>query len=92
MISKLVIWIPREQNQQEDLLSCILDVDDWGVLFQTPYLIFIESLWGPHYVDRFANMNRKTKTSIHYIEIWARLLLMHIHTTRAINRTSKFHL
>ena len=31
MISKLVIWIPREQNQQEDLLSRILDVDDWGV-------------------------------------------------------------
>ena len=90
MISKLVIWIPHEQNQQEYLLSHIVDVDDWGV--SNALFDFIESLWGPHYVDRFAKMKRKTKTSIRYIEIWARLLLMHFHTTRAINTTRKFHL
>lgn len=43
------------------------DVDDCGV--SKALFDFIESLWGPHYVDRFAYMNRKTKTSIRYIEI-----------------------
>jgi hypothetical protein len=72
------------------MLSHILNVDDWDV--SNALFDFIESLWGSHYVDRFAKMNRNTKTSIRYIEIRARFPLMHFHTTRAINRTSKFHL
>ena len=46
-------WIPREQNQRADLLSRIVDRDDWSIhpaVFQQ-----LELLWGPHTIDRFAN-------------------------------------
>ena len=46
-------WIPREENQQADLISRIIDHDDWSVhpdIFQR-----LERMWGPHTVDRFAS-------------------------------------
>ena len=46
-------WVPREQNQQADLLSRMLDRDDWSIhpaVFQQ-----LDCLWGPHTIDRFAN-------------------------------------
>ena len=46
-------WIPRELNQRADLLSRMLDRDDWSIhpaVFQQ-----LELLWGPHTIDRFAN-------------------------------------
>ena len=46
-------WIPRTQNEQADALSRIIDYDDWGV---DPLLFArLDSLWGPHSVDRFAS-------------------------------------
>jgi hypothetical protein len=53
-------WIPREQNTQADYLSRIIDIDDWAI--STGFLQFIDELWGPHSVDRFASSNNaKTK-------------------------------
>ena len=49
------VWIPRIENQRADFLSRIIDIGDWGTtvaIFQ-----FLDSLWGLHTVDRFANMN-----------------------------------
>ena len=46
-------WIPREQNEVADYLSRIIDYDDWGL--SVPVFQLIESQWGPHTVDRFAN-------------------------------------
>ena len=53
-------WVPREGNQLADTLSRIVDYDDWGitkVVFQ-----WLDSLWGPHSINRFANShNRQTE-------------------------------
>ena len=46
-------WIPREENQQADFISRIIDHDDWSVhpdIFQR-----LERMWGPHTVDQFAS-------------------------------------
>ena len=46
-------WIPRTQNERADYLSKIYDDNDWGIsdiLFN-----WLEELWGPHSIDRFAN-------------------------------------
>ena len=46
-------WIPRSQNDQADFLSRIYDADDWGL---SPLSFHrIDSVWGPHAIDRFAN-------------------------------------
>ena len=45
-------WIPRELNKKADCLSRIIDYDDWmlnPVVFEQ-----LDSLWGPHTIDRFA--------------------------------------
>ena len=46
-------WIPREQNEYADYLSRIVDYDDW----QLNPMIFssLDSMFGPHTVDRFVN-------------------------------------
>jgi hypothetical protein len=46
-------WIPRELNEKADLLSRVIDVDDW---FLNPAIFAdLDSQWGPHTVDRFAS-------------------------------------
>jgi ribonuclease HI len=55
-----VQWIPREDNAQADLLSREIDFDDWGVSVE--FFKFMDSLWGPHTIDRFAdNFNAKLR-------------------------------
>ena len=46
-------WIPRSQNEEADLLSREIDYDDWGV--SQEFFSFMDNLWGPHSVDRFAD-------------------------------------
>ena len=46
-------WIPRELNQQADYLSRIIDYDDWRL--NPKVFAVLDSLWGPHTVDRFAD-------------------------------------
>ncbi|XP_072043483.1 uncharacterized protein, partial [Amphiura filiformis] len=52
-ISLEVQWIPRTENQEADYLSRLIDFDDWGV--SRPFFDFMNSLWGPYSVDRFAD-------------------------------------
>jgi len=54
------VWIPRGQIVQADYLSRIIDIDDWQTTVE--FYSYLDSMWGPHSVDRFANVdNRKTK-------------------------------
>ncbi|VDI24929.1 Hypothetical predicted protein [Mytilus galloprovincialis] len=46
-------WIPREQNEQADMLSRIVDIDDWRI--SDEFFTFLNDLWGPFSVDRFAS-------------------------------------
>ena len=46
-------WIPREQNQLADYYSRIIDHDDW--MLNPAVFGWLDSLWGPHTIDRFAN-------------------------------------
>ena len=46
-------WIPREQNQLADYYSRIIDCDDW--MLNPVVFRWLDSLWGPHTIDRFAN-------------------------------------
>jgi hypothetical protein len=48
------VWIRRIENQRADYFSRIIEIDDWGT---TVDFQFLDSLWGVHTVDRFANMN-----------------------------------
>ena len=46
-------WLPREENSQADLISRIIDYDDWRL----DPLVFadLDKRWGPHTIDRFAD-------------------------------------
>ena len=46
-------WIPREMNQQSDYLSKIVDYGDWRI--SDAFFQYLQWLWGPFSVDRFAN-------------------------------------
>ena len=46
-------WVPRASNEQTDYLSRIVDPDDWSV--SLPIFQLLNSRWGPHTVDRFAD-------------------------------------
>ena len=49
------VWIPRIGNQRANFLSRIIDIDNWGTT--ADFVQLLGSLWGPHTVARFANMN-----------------------------------
>ena len=46
-------WVPRKDNSFADELSREIDFDDWGV--SPSFFKFIDNIWGPHTVDRFAD-------------------------------------
>ena len=50
-------WIPRDTNSQADEISKIFDYDDWGITVE--FLNFVDNLFGPHTIDRFADDNNK---------------------------------
>ena len=52
-VTLVPVGIPRNKNQIADFLSRCTDCDDWSLnkdLFQV-----LDSLWGPHTVDRFSS-------------------------------------
>ena len=52
-INLTVEWVPRSCITYTDQLSKVLDFDDWCT---TPALFcYIDSRWGPHTIDRFAD-------------------------------------
>ena len=48
-------WIPRELSKRADYLSRIIDHDDW--LLNPLVFNHLDAIWGPHTVDRFANLH-----------------------------------
>ena len=50
-----IVWIPRELNTKADYISNIVDYDDWQTTFE--FFNFLDSMWGPHTIDRFASVN-----------------------------------
>ena len=50
-------WVPRELNEKADFLSRIVDHDDW-YLNHTVFA-WLDAMWGPHTVDRFADCNNR---------------------------------
>ena len=60
-------WIPRAENQQADFLSKIVDFDDWGV--SNEIFHYLDSLWGPHEIDFFAD-NANHKLPVFYSRFW----------------------
>ena len=46
-------WIPREQNELADYYSRLVDYDDW--MLNPVVFAWLDNLWGPHTIDRFAN-------------------------------------
>lgn len=52
-VSLLMKWIPRELNAVADYYSKMCDVDNWGV--SEDVFEFLDQMWGPHTIDRFAN-------------------------------------
>ncbi|XP_069112417.1 uncharacterized protein [Argopecten irradians] len=67
-VSLDVEWIPRDLNDQADVLSRLVDSDDWSVsdeIFQ-----WLEGLWGPHEIDWFAN-HINSKLPVFYSRHWS---------------------
>jgi len=57
-ISIDIQWVPRTENEKADYISKMIDFEDWGVT--NNFFSFIDKMWGPHSVDRFAsNLNNK---------------------------------
>ena len=46
-------WIPRSENDRADYLSRIVDKDDW--LINPSIFRWLDYMWGPHSIDRFAD-------------------------------------
>ena len=46
-------WIPKEENQLADYFCRIVDLDDWQLDVEA--FRFLNSLRGPHTIDRFAD-------------------------------------
>lgn len=66
-ISVFITWLPRDQNEQADLLSRVIDIDDWGT--SDEFFTFIDNIWGPHTYDRFANYEN-AKISVFSSKFW----------------------
>ena len=65
-ISLISRWpVPGDKNQTADVISELIDYDDWFVANEVFYLL--DSLWGPYTVDRFADeQNTKLKGLTRY--------------------------
>ena len=46
-------WVPRDVNVLADEISKTVDYDDWTTT--RDFFAYMDSLWGPHTVDRFAD-------------------------------------
>lgn len=49
-----LVWIPRSENERADFLSRMVDTGDWRI--SDCFFEFVNSLWGPSTIDRFANL------------------------------------
>ena len=58
-----VEWIPRSENEYADMISRIIDYDDWGI--DPAVFSFLDSIWGPHTVDCFGSPYNKKIQRFH---------------------------
>ncbi|VDH90196.1 Hypothetical predicted protein [Mytilus galloprovincialis] len=61
------VWVPRTLNEKADFISRIIDYDDWGIDEQL--FMYVDSLWGPHEIDWFAN-DDDHKLTVFYSRYW----------------------
>lgn len=66
-LSLHVEWIPRTENERADFISRIVDFDDWGI--SEDLFLYMDSLWGPHEIDWFANDDNH-KLPVFYSRYW----------------------
>jgi hypothetical protein len=66
-ISIDVEWVPGTNNDKTDYISRIIDYDDWCVVYEL--FMYLESLWGPHEIDWFANDDNH-KLPVFYSRYW----------------------
>ena len=52
-ITLLPEWVPRNLNTQADVVSKSVDFDDWRTTRE--FFEYLNRLWGPHTIDRFAS-------------------------------------
>jgi len=52
-ITLRVVWLSRDESTIADSLSKMIDFDDYGV--KKEFFDYVDALFGPHDVDRFAN-------------------------------------
>ena len=52
-ISLDIQWVPRNEVAKVDFISRFIDIDDWQI--SRSLFLQLETLWGPHTVDCFAN-------------------------------------
>ena len=59
-------WIPRKHNEVADYISRIVDYDNW--MLNPVVLRELDSVWGPHTIDRFADWcsNQTPRFNSHY--------------------------
>ena len=62
-----VEWLPRGKNVIADNISQFVDYDDWQVEYW--FFKMMDSFWGPHTVDLFAN-NLNNKVQQFYSRFW----------------------
>jgi len=60
-------WIPRTMNQKADVISKMVDTDDWQLLPE--FFSTLESIWGPYSVDCFATYYNN-KVSKFFSRFW----------------------
>ena len=56
-VNLYVKWISRSENCLADFVSKMVDYDGWSVT--DVFFAFIDNIWGPHILDRFANSENK---------------------------------
>jgi hypothetical protein len=66
-ISIDVEWVLGNNNDKTDYISRIIDYDDRGVVYDL--FVYLESLWGPHEIDWFANDDNH-KLPVFYSSYW----------------------
>ena len=56
-------WVPRSANEYADVISRVVDYDDWKL--DPDLFIFLDAMWGPHTVDCFAAPENKQVPRYH---------------------------
>ena len=76
-------WVPREENKTADYISRMVDQDDW--ILKPAVFKVLDTRWGPHTIDRFADMHNHRYPGL--IPTWGRRPLIPLLVTGARRTT-----